>query len=493
MRIITFGTFDLFHIGHFNILKNCKEHGNYLIVGVSTDVLSEKKGKNPVQNENVRLHNVKNNIYVDLVFFEESLEDKDIYIKNYEADILIMGDDWLNHFDWVSCKVIYLPRTPNISTTLLKKNNNNMNQLIKLCSHNFDRAFKSKSYFNKAPNFYSNKYGILNSNLCVYTEYMHTYAIKLFEILNSFNITYYVFAGSAIGLMRDGKNIPWVDDYDIIVKESDLGNVIKALDTLKKNNYEIIFRTKNIIKNGFYILSKKNSNFFNKNYFQCDIFVSFINKNGYLDNHSNWGMYIKKKVPEKFLGEPKYMKFNNLNLPFFEMFDKDITLEYNDIFNSTIIHVDHRVFSKYNLNYSIVYEIFNKKKETLIKDSCNFLDSENKTIPKESLLLIKEAININEYVSNIRIIYQYIKKNNLEKFEITDDTISYIFDLKFYLDKTIFVYYMNEPKEKFMHHLNYIDIVYTNNDSFLGEYFFVRKPIIQKIAAETAPAAEEPK
>lgn len=492
MRIITFGTFDLFHIGHFNILKNCKEHGNYLIVGVSTDELSKKKGKETAQNENVRLQNVRNNIYVDLVFFEESLEDKDAYIKKYEADMLIMGDDWANQFDWVSCKVIYLPRTPNISTTLLKQNNN-MNELIVSCNFSLDKALKSKKDLNKAANFYSNKHGIINSDLCIYTEYVHTYAIKFFEILNSFHVTYYVFAGSAIGLMRDGKNIPWVDDYDIIVKESELGKISKALVTLKKNNF-IIKYYKRFPENGIKIWNKFDTNFGIKNCFVCDIFVSFINKYGFLDNYKKWGRYPQKNVPEKFLGEPKYMKFNDLNLPFFDMFDKDITLEYGDIFNSTIIHLNHRELYRYNLNYSIVYEIFNKKIETLKKDSCNFLDSENNSpITKESILKIKETKSMNEYVSNIQKIYQYVKKNNLKTFEITDDTISYIFDLKYYLEKTKFVYHMNEPNEKILHHLNYIDIVYTNNDSFLNEYFFVRKPIIQKIAAETAPAAEEPK
>lgn len=164
------------------------------------------------------------------------------------------------------------------------------------------------------------------------------------------------------------------------------------------------------------------------------------------------------------------------------MFDKDISLEYDDIFNDTIIHVGHKPHLKYNLNYSIVYDLFNKKVEDLIKYSTNFLESEdNIPITKESLSNIKDTKFINEYVLNIRKIYQYIKKNNLDTFEITDDTISYIFDLKFYLEKTKFVYYMKIPKSKFIHHLNYIDIVYTNDDSFLNKYFFVRKPIIHII------------
>ena len=120
MRIITFGTFDLFHIGHLNILKRCKEHGDYLIVGVSSDELNKKKGKTSVIPLNERIEIIKSIKYVDEVFIVEEIELKNEYIKKYNADILIMGDDWENKFDWVNCKVIYLTRTPEISTTQIK-------------------------------------------------------------------------------------------------------------------------------------------------------------------------------------------------------------------------------------------------------------------------------------------------------------------------------------------------------------------------------------
>jgi len=120
MKVITFGTFDLLHIGHINILKRCKELGEYLIVGVSSDELNKAKGKKSVYDENDRLEIIKSLKYVDEVFLEESLEEKDSYIKKYGCDILIMGDDWKGKFDWVSCPVIYLPRTPEISTTEIK-------------------------------------------------------------------------------------------------------------------------------------------------------------------------------------------------------------------------------------------------------------------------------------------------------------------------------------------------------------------------------------
>ena len=124
MRVITFGTFDLFHIGHLNILRRAKELGSHLIVGVSTDALNfSKKSYYPVYNEEDRLLIVDAIRYVDEVFYEESLEKKRDYIIQHAADILVMGDDWQGKFDFVSdvCKVVYLPRTEGISTSGLRK------------------------------------------------------------------------------------------------------------------------------------------------------------------------------------------------------------------------------------------------------------------------------------------------------------------------------------------------------------------------------------
>lgn len=119
-RIITFGTFDVFHIGHINIIERAAKYGDYLIVGVSSDALNfSKKNRYPVYNENDRLKIISSMRVVNEVFVEESLEYKLDYIKKYQADVLVMGDDWQGKFDWVkdACDVVYLPRTPSISTT----------------------------------------------------------------------------------------------------------------------------------------------------------------------------------------------------------------------------------------------------------------------------------------------------------------------------------------------------------------------------------------
>lgn len=119
-RIITFGTFDVFHIGHLRLLERARALGGFLAVGVSTDDLNfMKKGVRPVFPQDQRLEIVQALRIVDRAFYEESLEQKRDYILAERAEILVMGDDWRGKFDDLSdvCRVVYLPRTPAISTT----------------------------------------------------------------------------------------------------------------------------------------------------------------------------------------------------------------------------------------------------------------------------------------------------------------------------------------------------------------------------------------
>ena len=118
--IITFGTFDLCHVGHIRVLKRASQLGDKLIVGISSDNLNmKKKGRNPIYSENERMEIISSLQFVDEVFIEESLELKEEYIRTYNASVLVMGDDWEGKFDNMPCEVIYLPRTPSISTTAL--------------------------------------------------------------------------------------------------------------------------------------------------------------------------------------------------------------------------------------------------------------------------------------------------------------------------------------------------------------------------------------
>ena len=119
-KVITFGTFDVFHVGHLSILERARALGDRLIVGVSTDALSaSKKGREPVHSFTERSRIIAALRCVDQVFAEETLEAKADYVRTHGANLLVMGDDWRGRFDHLRglCDVAYLPRTPSVSTT----------------------------------------------------------------------------------------------------------------------------------------------------------------------------------------------------------------------------------------------------------------------------------------------------------------------------------------------------------------------------------------
>lgn len=121
-RVITYGTFDLLHWGHVELLKRAKSLGDYLIVAVSTDEFNQLKGKKAYHSYEERKRMVEALRVVDLVIPEESWTQKRHDIETYHVDVFVMGDDWKGHFDELSdlCEVVILPRTEGISTTKIK-------------------------------------------------------------------------------------------------------------------------------------------------------------------------------------------------------------------------------------------------------------------------------------------------------------------------------------------------------------------------------------
>lgn len=121
-KVITYGTFDLLHYGHINLLRRAKEQGDYLIVGLSSDEFNALKGKKsyfPYEERKCMLEAIK---YVDMVIPEENWEQKTSDVEKYGVDVFVMGNDWEGKFDFLKdqCEVVYLPRTPEISTTKIK-------------------------------------------------------------------------------------------------------------------------------------------------------------------------------------------------------------------------------------------------------------------------------------------------------------------------------------------------------------------------------------
>lgn len=119
-RVITYGTFDLLHYGHINLLRRAKQYGDYLIVALSTDEFNSRaKQKNCFFTYEKRKQLLEAVRYVDLVIPEENWEQKITDVQKYFVDTFVIGDDWTGKFDFLKpyCEVVYLPRTPEVSTT----------------------------------------------------------------------------------------------------------------------------------------------------------------------------------------------------------------------------------------------------------------------------------------------------------------------------------------------------------------------------------------
>ena len=122
-RVITYGTYDLLHYGHIELLRRAKQYGDYLIVALSTDEFNKLKNKKSYYNYEQRKMMLESIRYVDLVIPENNWEQKVDDVKTFKVDTFLMGHDWEGEFDFLKdeCEVIYLKRTEGISTTQIRK------------------------------------------------------------------------------------------------------------------------------------------------------------------------------------------------------------------------------------------------------------------------------------------------------------------------------------------------------------------------------------
>lgn len=139
--VITFGTFDMFHIGHLNLINRANQLGERLIVGVSTDEFNAEKGKKCLIPYNQRAEIVSSIKGVDLVIPEENWDQKIKNVLNHNVDIFVMGDDWVGKFDHLSkyCQVEYLPRTQGVSSSELRKS---LKNLLSITPEDLRNAFE---------------------------------------------------------------------------------------------------------------------------------------------------------------------------------------------------------------------------------------------------------------------------------------------------------------------------------------------------------------
>jgi hypothetical protein len=225
--------------------------------------------------------------------------------------------------------------------------------------------------------------GITNLNLTTYNQVIHEQAKICFKILGDFesshNITYAVFAGNSVGLLRADKNLPWADDYDIILFKHDIpvfmSHVVPELE-------RIGFKVKPKIVNGvacgtkifgppisFMHSGDKNQSI---SIFQCDVFYSYFDGNGFLKNCGGWGLYHQKNIPRSVVFPLTRRQFHGMLLPFFNDPLKEVELTYGDIQKCAIFshHLDSTIFYK---RWQHAYKDFDHIKKTSIINTRKYI------------------------------------------------------------------------------------------------------------------------
>jgi hypothetical protein len=301
------------------------------------------------------------------------------------------------------------------------------------------------SLFNNKKNYYFASTGVTGLNLTTYNEFMHDQAILFFNILSRHErkgageIAYAVFAGNSVGLVRNNKNLPWGDDYDIIVFEKYVYFFVKVIyPELEKYGFRIEKKIVNNVDCGVKVFGPV-VNFGEKSIsiFQCDVFYSYFDENKCLKNRGGWGLYHQKNIPFDVVYPFKRHIFHGMLLPFFNDSKKEVEICYTNIDKCTI-------HSHSLLNDAIFY----KKWENAYLDFSYII--------KTSIENTKKAINNNN---------NYIPLNEIELTALTKDLIlgTNFFKLS-KIESTIFFL-------SFLHQHNIGSIiVYTDAFEFICEY-----------------------
>jgi len=276
-------------------------------------------------------------------------------------------------------------------------------------SYNMETIKKRVAQLFIAPDatcYYFESIGITNLNLTTYNDFIHEQAKICFKILSNFEtshkITFAVFAGNSIGLLRAGKNLPWSDDYDIILFKHDVAFFMShIIPELEKVGFIIKIKIVNGIVSGAKIFGPpvivdyiNYNNSQSMSIFQCDVFFSYFDTNGFLKNIGGWSLYHKKNIPRNAVFPLKRRQFHGMLLPFFNDSLKEVELCYGNIQKCSIFshHIDSTIFYK---RWENAYKDFDHIKTSSIINTRNYITHNCKhgsEAEKKTLLLTSSAI-----------------------------------------------------------------------------------------------------
>jgi len=336
--------------------------------------------------------------------------------------------------------------------------------------------------------------GISNNKVNSYNNFINDQAKIFFTILNNLKLNYYVFAGSSIGLIRNQNNIPWVDDYDVILFEADIKYFeTKVIPIIKKHFFEVKYNIKNNIIRGVQIYSNKNN--FCKNYkgiiskFQCDFFYTCIDKNNIIKNLCNWGLYDKKNININLVKPQNYQMFNGIYLPFFSNYINDVAIEYGNIIDNVVININHgyKTIKLNNINFNIIYDQYYNIENTSKQNTLHLIDNTQYTILDNDINNISDNDLLNNYFINFYIL-SFIKYNNISTLIIKKNLLmKYVYNIKHYYPNIIIIIDIINFDFNYLINLNYVDIfnyytcrqiLYLNNKNII----WLNKPnLVNKI------------
>ncbi len=193
-KVITYGTYDLLHQGHLNLLRRAKELGDYLIVGVTSDSFDKERGKLNVRNNVLeRVEAVRQTGYADKIIIEDYVGQKIDDIQKYDVDIFAIGSDWEGKFDYLNefCKVVYLPRTQGISSTMLREQSTNVLRLGIVGSGRIANRFVTECNVVNGVKVES----VYDPNIAMAAEFAQKHGVKPYcnkyeDFLNSIDVVY---------------------------------------------------------------------------------------------------------------------------------------------------------------------------------------------------------------------------------------------------------------------------------------------------------------
>jgi hypothetical protein len=321
---------------------------------------------------------------------------------------------------------------------------------------------------------YSYMNGVTPCRVNMFTPFIRSCSHLFFDILEQENIQYAVFAGSAIGLYRNALNIPWVDDFDIIILENQIPKIKQLVSVL--NHYGFYWRYRRREKGGgiqVYYYPDHTRNILYGGTFQCDIFFSYFDRDKHLKNKGGWGLYHERKVKQQWVLPFKKHLFEGKHLPFFNNYLEDIKHEYGDI-DQAVIHIQHK---KYHLHlkkhWRLCYREFNVFVRQAKNNTRKAIGVKSHPKAHTTVFLVKNFENF-FHVDFLRRV-NYLAPRELVIVDLR--FLKYILDLRTFLPKIKITALLEDIPSCWLLHLSLVNEILTENTG-LANFLLERYPLI---------------